>query len=198
MADKPTIAFVETSLTDGSFEADLAKEIMGIVGDRAEAITIDYEDLPLAGEDPEYPLPEAALAVRDKLGNADAVWVVVSEYKKEIPDSLRNLFDWLSLPSTKDEEGKNVLDQKPVAISGVGGFEELHPRIMVGDLLEDGALLLTIVEDAGMRLFPVEVGLSVPDEAVETGDWAMTGADQEALRTQADDFLTFVSENEVK
>lgn len=25
MADKPTIAFVETSLTDGSFEADLAK-----------------------------------------------------------------------------------------------------------------------------------------------------------------------------
>ena len=65
---------------------------------------------------PEYPLPEAALAVRDKLGNADAVWVVVSEYKKEIPDSLRNLFDWLSLPSTKDEEGKNVLDQKPVAI----------------------------------------------------------------------------------
>lgn len=110
---------------------------MGIVGDRAEAITIDYEDLPLAGEDPEYPLPEAALAVRDKLGNADAVWVVVSEYKKEIPDSLRNLFDWLSLPSTKDEEGKNVLDQKPVAISGVGGFEELHPRIMVGDLLED-------------------------------------------------------------
>lgn len=110
MADKPTIAFVETSLTDGSFEADLAKEIMDIVGDRAEAITIDYEDLPLAGEAPEYPLPEAALAVRDKLGNADAVWVVVSEYKKEIPDSLRNLFDWLSLPSTKDEEGKNVLD----------------------------------------------------------------------------------------
>ena len=99
MADKPTIAFVETSLTDGSFEADLAKEIMDIVGDRAEAITIDYEDLPLAGEAPEYPLPEAALAVRDKLGNADAVWVVVSEYKKEIPDSLRNLFDWLSLPS---------------------------------------------------------------------------------------------------
>lgn len=188
MADKPTIAFVETSLTDGSFEADLAKEIMNIVGDRAEAITIDYEDLPLAGEAPEYPLPEAALAVRDKLGNADAVWVVVSEYKKEIPDSLRNLFDWLSLPSTKDEEGKNVLDQKPVAISGVGGFEELHPRIMVGDLLED----------AGMRLFPVEVGLSVPDEAVQTGDWAMNGADQEALRTQADDFLTFVSENEVK
>ena len=129
MADKPTIAFVETSLTDGSFEADLAKEIMNIVGDRAEAITIGYEDLPLAGEAPEYPLPEAALAVRDKLGNADAVWVVVSEYKKEIPDSLRNLFDWLSLPSTKDEEGKNVLDQKPVAISGVGGFEELHPRI---------------------------------------------------------------------
>ena len=157
MADKPTIAFVETSLTDGSFEADLAKEIMNIVGDRAEAITIGYEDLPLAGEAPEYPLPEAALAVRDKLGNADAVWVVVSEYKKEIPDSLRNLFDWLSLPSTKDEEGKNVLDQKPVAISGVGGFEELHPRIMVGDLLED----------AGMRLFPVEVGLSVPDEAVQ-------------------------------
>ena len=109
MADKPTIAFVETSLTDGSFEADLAKEIMNIVGDRAEAITIGYEDLPLAGEAPEYPLPEAALAVRDKLGNADAVWVVVSEYKKEIPDSLRNLFDWLSLPSTKDEEGKNVL-----------------------------------------------------------------------------------------
>ena len=105
MADKPTIAFVETSLTDGSCEADLAKEIMNIVGDRAEAITIGYEDLPLAGEAPEYPLPEAALAVRDKLGNADAVWVVVSEYKKEIPDSLRNPFDWLSLPLLKDEEG---------------------------------------------------------------------------------------------
>ena len=139
------------------------------MGDRAEAITIDYEDLPLAGEDPEYPLPEAALAVRDKLGNADAVWVVVSEYKKEIPDSLRNLFDWLSLPSTKDEEGKNVLDQKPVAISGVGGFEELHPRIMVGR---------SVWRTPGMRLFPGR-GRSVrAGRAVETGDWAMTGADQ--------------------
>ena len=101
---------------------------------------------------------------------------------------LREGEEYFVQDNVKDEEGKNVLDQKPVAISGVGGFEELHPRIMVGDLLED----------AGMRLFPVEVGLSVPDEAVQTGDWAMTGADQEALRTQADDFLTFVSENEVK
>ena len=38
---KPNIAFIETSLDDGSFEAKLAKTAMKAIGDRAEVIPID-------------------------------------------------------------------------------------------------------------------------------------------------------------
>ena len=186
---KPNIAFIETSLDDGSFEAKLAKTAMKAIGDRAEVIPIDYADLPMLDEGTDEPDPAAALAIRDKLDAADGVWVFISEYHKTIPDVVRNLFQWMSMPTTKNPEtGENVLHNLPACITGVGGFKGMLPRVMLGDLLEAN----------GMYVFPVEVGLSVPDEAVQTGDWAMTGADQEALRTQADDFLTFVSENKVK
>lgn len=186
---KPNIAFVESSVTDGSFEAKLAKTAMDAIGDQAEIITVDYEDLPLLNEHNEFPAPEAALAIRDKFRNADAVWVFISEYHKSIPPEVHNLFEWLSRPETKDDTtGKTVLWQKPVAITGVGGFKGMFARIMLGDLLED----------SGMRVFPVEVGLSVPDEALATNDWVMDEADEKAVRMQAEDFLTFISENEEK
>lgn len=185
---KPNIAFVESSLTDGSFEADLAKEAIKAIGDRAEVITVDYEDLPLLNEKSKLAAPDAALAIRDKFRNADAVWVFISQYQKSIPPMVHNLFDWLSTPMANDSQTTSVLDQKPVAITGVGGFNGMFARVQLGDLLEAN----------NMRVFPVEVGLSVPDEALATDKWVLDEADVKAIDMQADDFLTFISENEEK
>ncbi|KFI63870.1 NADPH-dependent FMN reductase [Bifidobacterium cuniculi] len=185
---KPNIAFVETSLTDGSFEADLAKEAIKAIGDRAEVITVDYEDLPLLNEKSKLAAPDAALAIRDKFRNADAVWVFISQYQKSIPPMVHNLFDWLSTPMANDSQTTSVLDQKPVAITGVGGFNGMFARVQLGDLLEAN----------NMRVFPVEVGLSVPDEALATDKWVLDEADVKAIDMQADDFLAFISENEEK
>lgn len=189
MATVPNIAFVESSLSGNSFESQLAREAISVLGDRAEVISVDYRDLPLMSEGKEMPAPEAALAIRDKFRNADAVWVFVSEYHKTIPAEVKNLFEWLTSPAVNEEEAdKTVLAQKPVCITGVGGFKGMFGRIMLGDLLEAN----------NMRVFPVEVGLSVPDEAFETSDWVMDEADVKAVRMQAEDFLEFISENEAK
>ncbi|KFI69492.1 NADPH-dependent FMN reductase [Bifidobacterium magnum] len=180
---RPNIAFVESSLSGNSFEADLARKAIETLGDRADITEVDYKDLPLLNEKEEFPDPDAALAILDKFKNADAVWVFVSEYKHNIPVAVKNLFDWLT---TGDRQ--QAIDQKPVAITGVGGFKGIFGRIQLGDLLEDN----------GMRVFPVEVGLSVPEEAFQTGDWVFNEADIEAVRMQAEDFLKFISMNEVK
>ena len=172
---KPNIAFIETSLDDGSFEAKLAKTAMKAIGDRAEIIPIDYADLPMLNESTDEPDPAAALAIRDKLDAADGVWVFISEYHKTIPDT------------KNPETGENVLHNLPACITGVGGFKGMLPRVMLGDLLEAN----------GMYIFPVEVGLSVPEEALQTNDWIMNEADEGAITMQANDFLNFISENPI-
>lgn len=48
-----------------------------------------------------------------------------------------------------------------------------------------------------MYIFPVEVGLSVPEEALQTNDWIMNEADEGAITMQANDFLNFISENPI-
>ncbi|EFA23019.1 NADPH-dependent FMN reductase [Bifidobacterium gallicum] len=179
----PNIAFVESSLDGDSFESKLARKAIEALGDRAEIIEVDYKDLPLLNEDENFPDPDAALAILDKFKNADAVWVFISEYKHNIPVAVKNLFDWLTT-GTRQE----AINQKPVAITGVGGFKGIFGRIQLGDLLEDN----------GMRVFPVEVGLSVPEEAFKTGDWVFDEADVEAVRMQATDFLKFIEMNEQK
>ena len=185
---KPNIAFIETSLDDGSFEAKLANTAIKAIGDRAEVIPIDYADLPMLNAGTDEPDPAAALAIRDKLDAADGVWVFVSEYHKTIPDSVRNLFQWVSMPDTKNPEtGENVLHNMPACITGVGGSKGMVPRALLGDLLEAN----------GMYVFPIEVGLSVPEEAFQTNDWVMNEADEGAITMQANDFLNFIQENPI-
>lgn len=185
---RPKIAFVESSLKGDSFEAKLAREAVEVLGDRADVIEVDYSDLPLVNEKEDFPDPDAALAIRDKFREADAVWVFTSEYHHSIPVAVKNLFDWLTTKAEDiaDANGRTILAQKPVAITGVGGFKGMFGRVELGDLLEAN----------NMRVFPVEVGLSVPDEAFETGEWVISGPDVQAIRMQAEDFLEFITENE--
>ncbi|RSX55601.1 NADH-ubiquinone oxidoreductase [Bifidobacterium dolichotidis] len=177
----PKIAFVESSLDGNSFEAQLAREAIQTLGDRADIIEVDYKDLPLLNADENFPDPDAALAIRDKFAEADAVWCFISEYKHNIPVAVKNLFDWLTTGNRQE-----AINGKPVAITSVGGFKGMFSRIQLGDLLEDN----------GMRVFPVEVGLSVPDDAFKSGDWVFDAGDIEAVRMQAADFLRFIELNE--
>ncbi|NEG70441.1 NADPH-dependent FMN reductase [Bifidobacterium choloepi] len=184
---RPNIAFVESSLADGSFEGKIAREAIAALGDRVDVTVVDYRDLPLLSDDNAFPAPDAALAIRDKFQNADAVWVFTTEYHHSLPVAVKNLFDWLTSPkAAEDKSDRTVLENKPVAITGVGGFKGMFGRIELGDLLEAN----------GMRVFPVEVGLSVPETAFETGEWVMTEGDIQAIEMQANDFLTFVNAND--
>lgn len=184
---RPNIAFVESSLDGGSFEAQIAREAIAALGDRADVTVVDHRDLPLLNDSNAFPVPEAALAIRDKFQNADAVWVFTTEYHRSLPVSVKNLFDWLTSPkAAEDKSERTVLANKPVAITGVGGFKGMFGRIELGDLLEDN----------DMRVFPVEVGLSVPEEAFQTGEWVMSEGDIQAIKMQAEDFLTFINAND--
>lgn len=183
---RPKIAFVESSLKDGSFEGKMAREAIAALGDRVDVIEVDYSDLPMINIDEPFPAPEAALAIRDKFAEADGVWVFTTKNHEAMPVAVANLFNWLTMPEDQTvKDGRTVLFHKPVAITGIGGFGSMIGRVELGNLFEAN----------GMIVYPVEVGLSVPKEAYETGEWVMTESDVQAIQMQANGFLDFVDLN---
>lgn len=79
-----------------------------------------YEGLgkvPLFNEDLERTRPENLAgvdALRSAVAAADGLLIATPEYNHSLPGVLKNALDWLSLDSPQGE----VLDQKPVAITG--------------------------------------------------------------------------------
>jgi chromate reductase len=80
---------------------------------------------PYDEEDDVQPAPMAVAALRNAIGEADAVLFATPEYNSSIPGSLKNALDWVSRPVAT-----NPLRNKPVAVVGAsaGAFEPSGPR----------------------------------------------------------------------
>ena len=70
-------------------------------------------ELPPFDEDEEHTPPEAVLALRTAIVEADAVLIATPEYNSSIPGVLKNALDWASRPVAE-----NVLRNKPAAVVG--------------------------------------------------------------------------------
>ena len=75
-----TILFIIGSLRKGSFNRKLAEEAERMLDGRAKVEYLDYSDVPLMNQDFEFPAPEAVRKVREKVAEADALWIFSPEY----------------------------------------------------------------------------------------------------------------------
>ena len=99
----------------------------------------DLSPLPMFNKDFEKPFPEAVVAFRTKLAQADALLIATPEYNGSISGALKNAIDWASRPPQPPLKGK------PVAIIGVstGNFGTLRAQLHLRQILTHvGALTL--------------------------------------------------------
>ena len=116
------ILFIIGSLRKESFNKKLAKEVEEMLDGRATVEYLDYSDVPLMNQDIEFPAPEAVKRVREKVAEADALWIFTPEYNYSYPGHLKNLIDWLSRPLVAgDRQTLLAINSKKVALSGAGG-----------------------------------------------------------------------------
>lgn len=111
------------SLRKGSFNSALLRAAAGLMPESATLEIGTIEGVPLYHGDleAERGLPEAVIALKDRIAQADALLLVTPEYNNSIPGVFKNAIDWLSRPPADIDR---VFRDKPVALIGAsaGGF----------------------------------------------------------------------------
>lgn len=107
------------SLRKASYNLQLAEAAGTVLAKNhpdVEFEILDWTDVPLMNQDIEHPAPEPVARVREKVKQADGIWLFSPEYNHFFPGTLKNLLDWLSRP-VSESEGQ-VLRGKPFALAG--------------------------------------------------------------------------------
>src|SRR6266567_970461 len=104
------------SLRKQSYNRAALKIAQSLVPEGAEMEIITLDEIPLYNQDYENDEPQSVRTFKEKIRQADALFIVTPEYNYSMPGVLKNAIDWASRP-----EGKSVLTGKPTAIMGVGG-----------------------------------------------------------------------------
>ncbi len=113
---KIKILAIVGSLRKDSFNKQLALIAKKVIGERADFEILEYSDVPLFNQDYEFPSPLSVKRVRDKVKEADGIWLFTPEYNHYFSGVLKNLIDWLSRPIGEEPQ---VLQGKAVALSGI-------------------------------------------------------------------------------
>ena len=179
------IVFIIGSLRKNSFNRALSEKAAAIIGQRAEVTVLDYSAVPFFSQDIEFPAPSAVTDVREKIMDADGIWIFTPEYNFSIPGPLKNLLDWLSRPLVKDDKERiSALTGKKTTFSGAGG--KMATR-NVRKALSDFAVFMKMqhmdAEETGISLTPEEFGTDVLNLSEEN---------EKRLETQAEKFLEFL------
>jgi Predicted flavoprotein len=84
--------------------------------------------LPLFNPDDEYdPLPPSVLALRDAVGQADALLIACPEYAHGVPGAFKNLLDWLV--------GSLEFPGKPVLLLNASARGSYHAQEALAEIL---------------------------------------------------------------
>ena len=184
---KKHIVMIVGSLRKQSFNLQLAQKAAEMMAGKAQVTFLEYADLPFMNQDIEFPTPDPVTRTRNIVLSADGIWIMTPEYNSSYPGVLKNLLDWLSRPlSNGDLKKGTALSGKKVTISGAGGR-----AVAAGARQKLGELL------TAMRMNPFlekETGISLNGEAYRTNILTLSEEETEALRTQAEAFLSFLEE----
>ena len=129
------IVGISGSLRSGSYNRALLVEAAELLPEGVTFEIVDLHDIPMFNADEEATaVPEAVLAFRAKLKQADAFVIATPEYNFSIPGVLKNAIDWAS---RSKPDGVSPLEGKPVAIIGAGGMlgtvrAQMHLREVLG------------------------------------------------------------------
>ena len=181
------ILFIIGSLRKESFNKKLAKEVEEMLSRHATVEYLDYSDVPLMNQDIEFPAPEAVKRVREKVSEADAVWIFTPEYNYSYPGHLKNLIDWLSRPLVAgDRQTPLAINGKKVALSGAGG------AAATAKCREKLTELLTLPFIRADVMIEPQTGIQLNMEAWTEGRMMLTEAQKTNLRLQVAAFLEYI------
>lgn len=127
------------SLRKASYNTALLRAAVDLLPQGMTLEIYDLSSLPMFNHDFEKPFPEAVVAFREKLAQADALLIATPEYNSSITGALKNALDWASRPPQPPLQGK------PAAIIGAstGNFGSLRAQLHLRQLLTHiGALTL--------------------------------------------------------
>jgi chromate reductase len=108
------------SLREGSYNRGLLRAARELLPEDVELVEFDIRGLPFYDGDVEAAGdPEAVVALKEAIREADALLIATPEYNRGVPGGLKNAIDWASRPPTG-----SALHDKPAAIMGAspGGF----------------------------------------------------------------------------
>jgi NAD(P)H-dependent FMN reductase len=180
------LLFIVGSLRKESFNKRLALLAEKMIGDRAIVEFLNYADLPMMNQDAEFPAPAAVTLVRNKVSEADGVWIFTPEYNYSYPGHLKNLIDWLSRPLVAgDRKTPVVISGKKTALSGAGGAATVKCREKLTELLT-----LPYI-NADLMTEP-QTGISLGIEAWTEDKMVLTPEQNEALKNQVEAFLAYI------
>ena len=181
------ILFIIGSLRKESFNKKLAEEVEEMLSGRAMVEYLDYSDVPLMNQDIEFPAPEAVKRVREKVAEADALWIFSPEYNYSYPGHLKNLIDWLSRPLIAgDRQTPLAINGKKVALSGTGGAAATAKcREKLTDLLTLPFIRAEVMTEP-------QTGIQLNMEAWTEGRMILTEEQMTNLRLQVDAFLEYI------
>ena len=181
------ILFIIGSLRKESFNKQLAKEAEQLLLGRATVEYLDYSDVPLMNQDIEFPAPEAVTRVRERVAEADALWIFSPEYNYSYPGHLKNLIDWLSRPLVAgDRQTPLAINGKKVTLSGAGGASATAKcREKLTELFKLPFLRVDIMPGP-------QTGIQLNKEAWTEGRMILSDIQKEELRGQADAFLAYI------
>ena len=181
------ILFIIGSLRKESFNKKLAEEVELMLTGRATVEYLDYSDVPQMNQDIEFPAPEAVKRVRERVAEADALWIFSPEYNYSYPGHLKNLIDWLSRPLVAgDRQTPLAINDKKVALSGAGG------AAATAKCREKLTELLTLPFIHADVMTEPHTGIQLNMEAWTEGRMMLTDAQKENLRLQVDAFIEFI------
>ena len=137
---KPLLVLgISGSLRKASYNTALINAAVDLMPPGMTLEVFDLSPLPMFNQDFEKPFPEAVVAFRDKLAQADAILIATSEYNSSITGALKNALDWASRSPQPPLQGK------PAAIMGAstGNFGTLRAQLHLRQILTHvGALPL--------------------------------------------------------
>lgn len=122
------VLFIIGSLREQSFNKQMAQHVEKMLEGKAEVEYLDYKNFPLMNQDEENPVLPIVQETRNKVAQADALWIFSPVYNFSIPGTVKNLLDYLSRSlDPSNPQGASVLQDKKVTVSSVaaGGHAQL-------------------------------------------------------------------------
>lgn len=173
------LVFAAGSLRQNSFNRKAMERTVSLLPPQASVTFAQYADLPFLNEDDEFLTPIAVVRERQKLQEAQGLWLFCPEYNHSIPGGLKNYLDWMSRPVKRGERRTAVTQGKKVAVTTVAGSSAgAHVR----------AALAQTLPVMGAQLVCDE-GFTLHDEEAVKQNWRVPIDIARALQQQMDVFL---------